>query len=104
MTRYKIEITESAEKDLLEIGLYIAKELLEPDIARKLVEKISKEIFTLEEMPLRYALVRDERLSQLGIRKTFVDNYTIFYVTDDIKKSVTVIRILFSRRDWIQLL
>ena len=46
MSRYIIEITEIAEKDLIKIGLYISQELLEPEIARKLVDKIATEILT----------------------------------------------------------
>ena len=35
MSAYDIQITEPAEKDLCEIGIYISKELLEPMTAKK---------------------------------------------------------------------
>lgn len=34
MSIYNIQITEPAEKDLYEIGVYISKELLEPEVAK----------------------------------------------------------------------
>lgn len=104
MSTYNIQITEPAEKDLYEIGAYISKELLEPETAKKVVSKIAKGIGTLEDMPLRNALVADERLANKGIRKIMEDNYIIFYIVSEDSKTVTIIRILYSRRDWINLL
>lgn len=48
MDKYKIEITKPAENDLRSIGLYISKELLEPDTAKKVVAKIGEAIMKLE--------------------------------------------------------
>ena len=104
MNKYNIEITEPAEKDLHEIGNYIANELLQPNVALKAVGRIAEAIFSLEKMPLRNALVMDERLALQGIRKTIIDNYIVFYSVSEKEKKVTVIRILYSRRDWISLL
>ena len=104
MSKYDIEITESAENDLFEIGYYIAKELLEPIVARKTVEKIGDEIIKLEEMPFRNALVADKRLALQGIRKIIIDNYIAFYIVSEDPKTVTIIRILYGKRDWINLL
>lgn len=104
MSIYEIQITEPAEKDLKEIGSYIAKELLEPKTAKKMITKIAKVINSLEDMPSRNALVVDERLAYIGIRKIMVDNYVVFYITSVESKKVTIIRILYERRDWMNLL
>jgi len=104
MSRYSVEITEPAENDLCEIGYYIAKELLEPNIAQKVVDKIGNAIIKLEELPLRNALVADERLALQGIRKIMIDNYIVFYIVTEKHKKVTIVRILYGRRDWINLL
>jgi len=104
MNRYNIEITEPAENDLFEIGCYISKELLEPNIAKKVVGKIGNAIFSLEDMPSRNALVADERLALQGIRKIMIDNYIMFYVINEEHKIVTILRILYSRRDWINMI
>lgn len=104
MNTYDIQITEPAEKDLYGIGAYISKELLEPETAKKVVSKIAKGIITLEEMPLRSALLADDRLAHKGIRRILVDNYIVFYIVTEESKAVTIIRILYNRRDWINLL
>jgi toxin ParE1/3/4 len=104
MSAYDIQITEPAEKDLYEIGVYISKELLDPGTAKKVISRIAKVINSLEDMPLRNALVEDERLAYKGIRKIMVDNYIIFYIVTEESKTVTIIRILYGRRDWMNLL
>jgi len=103
MSKYNIEITEPAEKDLYEIGAYVSKELLEPETAKKVISKIAKGVYTLEDMPLRNALVSDERLAYKGIRKIIVDNYLILYIVNEDTKTVTIIRILYCKRNWINL-
>lgn len=104
MSKYNIQITEPAENDLHEIGVYISKELLEPEIAKKVVSKIANAINSLEEMPLRNALSSDESIARKGIRKIMVDSYIVFYIVTDESKTVTIVRILYGRRDWINLL
>lgn len=104
MSNYNIFITEPAQNDLYKIGTYILKELLEPETAKRTVSKIADSIKSLEKMPNRNTLVRDERLANKRIRKTIMDNYIIFYIVDDNRKTVTIIRILYARRDWINFL
>ena len=104
MSKYKIEITYPAENDLREIGNYIAHDLLEPEIAKKVGNKIGSAIFSLEELPQRNSLVSDERLALQGIRKIVVDNLIVFYIIGEENKVVTVVRILYGKRDWMNLL
>ena len=103
MRKYDIEITEPAEKDLHQIGTYISKELLETETAKRVISKIAKSVYTLEDMPLRNPLVADERLAHKGIRKIMADNYFIFYFVNEDSKTVTIISILYGKRDWINL-
>ena len=104
MNKYHIDITEPAENDLREIGHYILRELLEPAIANKLVGKIGDAILTLEELPLRNPLITDEKMSKRGIRKLLIDNYIVFYMVSEQQRTVTIIRILYGRRDWLNLI
>lgn len=104
MDHYSIQITEPAEKDLRAIGSYISKELLEPETARDIIAKIAIGIHSLEKFPFRYALVTDPRLAFKGIRKIMVVNYIVIYIVNRKSKQVTIIRILYNRRDWLSLL
>lgn len=104
MKRYKVFMTQPAANDLQGISDYIANELREPAIAKKLVGKIKEAVMSLAELSTRHALVVDEKLAVQGIRKFMVDNHIVFYVVSEKDATVTVVRILYGRRDWISLL
>lgn len=104
MKNYKVIITAPAESDLRGIAEYIAFELKEPLTAQNLISKIGEAVFELEKIPYRYALVNDERLASQGIRMLLVDSYIVFYVVSETHDSVTVIRILYGKREWNRLL
>lgn len=104
MTSYKIQITEPTENDLRGAGLYISNQLLKPSTTKKAVNKISESIIKLVELPLHNALVSDERLSLQRVRRILIDNYIVFYMVTEETKTVTILRILNNRRDWINLL
>lgn len=104
MSEYRVEITEPAEADLREIAFYWARERLEPEKARAIVQRIAGSIFELETMPTRCPLVQDERLARLGVRRLTVDSYLVFFTLSEERELLTVIRILQSKRDWANLL
>ena len=104
MNVYKIIITKRAERDLQDIWKYIADDLSEPRIADKLLDRIDKHILNLAEMPKRHKLVSDSRLAMQGVRLLHIGNYTVFYTVAEKEKIVNIIRVLYSRRDWQNLL
>ncbi len=104
MKTYRIVITEPAENDVNRIADYIALELRMPSAAENMITKISNSISTLEQTPKRYALVKDKRLATLGIRKLIVDNYIVFFIVSEANYSIVIVRILYSKRNWNDLL
>jgi len=99
---YQLVITEPAEIDMTKIGLYISKELHSPKAAIDLLDEIDQQILSLKEMPKRYTLVSDERLAHLGVRKIPIKNYLVFYAVDESTETVTIIRVMYGRRDWTE--
>lgn len=104
MKQYQVLMTEPAADDLQSIAGYIADELCEMATAKKLIGKIKDAVMSLADMPSRYALMEDEHLAAQGIRKLIVENYIVFYVLSEKDETVTVVRILYGRRDWEYLL
>ena len=104
MKRYKVLLSHPAIDDLQVTARYIAEELKEPAAAKKLVAKIREAVMSLSDLPTRHDLVINERLAALGIRKLLVENFIVFYVISDKDKEVKVVRILYGRRGWEQLL
>jgi toxin ParE1/3/4 len=104
MDHYRVFMTRSAADDLKGISLYIRDELREPATAVKLAEKIKVAVMSLAAFPLRHNLVADEHLAAQGFRKVMIDNYIAFYVVSEKEQTVTVVRVLYGKRDWLHLL
>ena len=103
MKTYEINITDIAERDILEIARYVMQESYNVDTALRLIDEIETAISKLADMP-HYALVLDERLRKLGYRKINVKNYIVFFCIDEENLVVNIERILYSRRDWTRIL
>ncbi|GBR75648.1 toxin ParE [Candidatus Termititenax persephonae] len=102
--KYAVTVTPSADQDLGGIFQYIARQLSAPDTAVKLVAKLYKTISNLTFLPKRHSLVKDVFLRKQGFRILPVDNYLIFYVTDETLKQVIIHRVLAARRNYLELL
>jgi plasmid stabilization system protein ParE len=97
-------MTQSAEDDLSANLNYITDELQNPIAAEKLYNEFEIGKKSLEYMPYRFPLVRDEYLAQNGIRAMMVKNYQLFYIVNEPEQKVLIIRFLYGRRDWKSLL
>ncbi len=86
--RYQIFYTAGAKRDLRSIYSYIAEELLVPDTAAGQVQRIMKEIRSLDET--RYRLYDDEPWYSLGLRFFPVDNFLVFYLPDESASTVRI--------------
>lgn len=100
--KYEIKYTAAAKQDLYDIHEYIAFCLLAPVSAGKLIKRITKAIRSLEELPLRHRLYEEEPWHSRGIRVFPVNHYLIFYVVQEQESTVTVMRIVYERRDLVQ--
>jgi plasmid stabilization system protein ParE len=104
MKSYKVLITEKAEKDIIDIRNYISNELHEPETAKRVVSIFHDTIIGLSNMPFRFSHVSDNILAAKGIRLIVIDNYIVFFIIHEKDSTVGVLRILYNRRDWINLL
>ena len=100
MDEYKINISDSAKQDIRDTAAYISDELFESNFAENTTEAILDAISSLNFMPARTPLVRDQRLAKAGIRGKQVKNYTVFYRINETAKEVDIVRVFYSRRDW----
>jgi plasmid stabilization system protein ParE len=101
---YLVNITGPAEQDIWEAAYYIARELQNRIAAERLLNEIDEAVFSLAEMPLRYALVDDEVLALQGMRSFSVQNYLVFYMVREKSNMVMIERFLYGRRDWAAIL
>ena len=104
MMKYDVVIESTAERDLYGILTYISETLLEPAGAKRIYAAIKEQVLSLSNMPLRYALIDEEPYRSMGVRKIPVENYIAFYIVDEAHDTVHVLRILYNRRDWHNLI
>jgi len=104
VTKFEVIIECTAHNDLRGILRYITDTLKEPNTAKRIYKAIKEKIEKLDQMPLRYPLVRDDVLAARGLRLMPVENYSVFYVVNETEERVNVLRVLYSRREWQNLL
>ena len=83
-----------------EIYSYIAGELLNEDAAANHMDQIEDKIMRLRNFPFSCSLVEDDALRDKGYRKLVVENYIAFYIVEEKKKQVIVMRVLFGRQKY----
>ena len=96
---WEVEFTDQAKQDLRAILDYISYELQEPKVAVNLVRQITKELLSLNQMPMRYRLYDEELWQSQGLRCFPVKNYLIFYYPDESKSTVYAVRVIYGGRD-----
>ncbi|MDO4415325.1 MAG: type II toxin-antitoxin system RelE/ParE family toxin [Erysipelotrichaceae bacterium] len=102
--KYEINISQKAEDDLNSAADYIEHVLLNAEAADHLLDESEKLIEGLSQYPERYPVVDDPLLKFFHIRMAPVKNYLVFYTVNSAHQSVTIVRFLFNKRDWISVL
>lgn len=98
-SKYSYNFTEKAEQDFDEILRYISFDLANPIAAQNLGRKIFEKIDMVRFFPESCAIVENEFLSDKTVRKLLVDNYIIYYKANHDKKIITIIRIVYGKRN-----
>ena len=96
---YEVEVSQQADSDLRGIFEYIAFELQSPKNASGQLDRLEKQILSLNTMPERYRRYEKEPWKSRGLRVLLVDNYVVLYIPDCDKKVVTILRVMYTRRD-----
>ncbi len=99
MKKWSITVTPEFGDDLRGIHAYISNTLLEPVIAKNLVDRILKAIGKLTDLPLRYPVYEKEPWQSRGLRKMSVGNYMVFYLTNEETGTVIVLHVFYAGRD-----
>ena len=98
----KLQLSPLAKGDLHEIRSYIADELQNPSAAVNVITRITKKLRSLIDFPNMGAALSSVVDIETDYRFIVSGNYTAFYRYDD--KTLSVIRVLYSRRDFMKIL
>lgn len=70
-------------------------------IAKNYATIIKEEINKLEYYPEKFAIIDDDLIKDLGVRKLNIKHYIAFYRVIEEDKVVSIERILYGNSDWI---
>jgi len=98
----EVKLSPRAAEDLLEIKNYIENELQNPIAAHNTVETIVKTYEDLANYPETGIPVERYVSFPTDYKFVLANNYSIFYRIED--DCVKVIRIMYSRRDFVRIL
>lgn len=96
---YNFQYTETAETDLDGIIEYITNNLANKKAASDFLDETEKAIQEILQYPEACPKVSNEFLIHSEIRKKLVKNFILFYKADHKNKMITIVRILYAKRD-----
>jgi plasmid stabilization system protein ParE len=97
LDKYQISLFAAAYRNLDEIYQYIATELDSAETALNLIEKLEDAILSLEVMPFRGVRRRVGAFAKKEYRQLFVNDFTIVYRIEELKKQVFIVTIRYSK-------
>ena len=98
---FEIRVTQQALSNMREINDYIAHELMNPDAARNLLDKMQKAIKDLSTFPKKHGLAEEEPWHSEGIRKIVVENFLVYYWIDEGNSIIQIVAVMSERRDQV---
>ncbi len=102
--KYSYRFTEKAEQDFDDILRYISVDLANPAAAQNFGRKIFEQIDMVRAFPDSGASVDNEFLSDKTVRKLSVDNYILYYKAHYDDEIISVIRIVYGKRNLDEIL
>ena len=97
---YKLEVLPVAKEDMVEIVRYISRDLKDPAAAHTLSDALFAAMESVTEFPYANPAYVPIRPLRFEYRKLMVKNYLMLYRVDEQKKTVTVSRVIYAKRDY----
>lgn len=77
MNEYEVRVTKQALEQIKEIVHYISNDLMAPDAAHNLLDKMKAEITKLSSFPKKHDLIDEEPWRTEGVRKVVIPSIII---------------------------
>lgn len=100
---YRVLVADEALDDIFGLVQYIFVELCNPDAAEKLYYDLNREIKNIGNFPLKFS---DSGFQYRGytIHKKAYHSYLMFYIINDEKKEIYVLRVMKDLMNWQNIL
>ncbi|MCL1875216.1 MAG: type II toxin-antitoxin system RelE/ParE family toxin [Synergistaceae bacterium] len=97
---YEVIISESAERDINKILMYMTVKLANPQAATDWADELAMRYNELSKHPKMYGYSLIEPLRRIGYRRFVVKNYIVFYRLDDVRRRVIIVRVFYSKQNY----
>jgi plasmid stabilization system protein ParE len=101
---YALIFSKIINDDVYQSYTYIKETLEASKAAEDLIEELIDKLNYIKETPFRRPLVQDKYLASLEIRAIKVKNYVLYYNVEENKKIINIIRFMYNKRDWVNVL
>ena len=101
---YSLVPSQLFDKDIDSVYHYIKENLEAPKAAENLMKELKEKLIYLKDNPFTRSYVQDKFLANIGFRSLEVKNFTVFYIVDQKRNKINLIRFLYNKRDWINIL
>ena len=98
-SEYSFQFTEKAEEDLDDVISYMTDTLGSPASASAFMDNVEETIEKLCLFPKSGPAVVNEYVKTSGIRRKAIGNSLLYYLPDEQKRILTVLRIIYGKRD-----
>jgi len=101
---YRLIFSKIFKSDVDSSYNYIKNKLEAPMAADNLIREIMERLNRIKENPNIRPLVQDKYLASIGYRLINVKNYCLFYIIGNDNRHIKIIRFLYKKRNWINIL
>lgn len=99
MSEYRVKVLEGAKKEISEIIDYIIYTFKSKTIAEKFTDLLERTILSLENFPMRNAIIDCNIGRKFSLRAELVGNFNIIYSIDG--ETVIVYKVVYAKSDFI---
>lgn len=100
MNKYKVLFSADSMEDISEITKYLREKYVSSELSKKYHNELLETIKSLEIMPNRFATVKMKYIKRDNIRKIEYKQYLVFYVVNEEKNEVYILRVRHRKTDW----
>lgn len=97
--RYSYLLTEIAETDVEDAFDYISNKLLNPEAASAFADELENKLEEICKTPKSGRPVNNPYLKRDDIRRVLIKNYIAYYLIDDARAKIVILRVVYNRRD-----
>ena len=96
---YNYRFTDSAEEDLDDILSYISVQLQNGKAAAAFYANLESAVKDVCHFPESGSLADNEFIMCENVRRKYIGNYIMYYLPDDEKSMISILRIIYKHRD-----